>query len=352
MFKRSCKLIAAVALRRRCRSPGAADARCARTRRQRAGRRRAAAVTPPALTSPAPRRRRAGRRGGARVAAAPGAPAPAAAASAPAMVSAALTPGAPASAPVAGTLDGRIQDVKTDVIKLNRDLLVLEEELLFPANTQVALFVSMDVGKMFELDSVQVKLDDKVVANYLYTALEVEALHRGGVQRVYLGNLKTGQHELVAFFTGKGPHERDYKRGANVKFEKTHRGQVHRAAHPGLDRQAAARVRRQALAVTDHDAGFARSPRASHRPRRRCGGGVRAAGARRSRAWPFGDSAPAEPTHEIKAPHYGDALFYFFQDRYFTSVTTLMASQQFDRVAAPRRRGRDPARRHARRRTA
>jgi hypothetical protein len=155
------------------------------------------------------------------VAAATSASAPAAGASAPSMMSAALTPGAPASAPVAGTLDGRIQDVKADVIKLNRDLLVLEEELLFPANTQVAMFVSMDVGKMFQLDSVQVKLDDKVVANYLYTALEVEALHRGGVQRVYLGNLKTGQHEIVAFFTGKGPHDRDYRRGANVKFEKT-----------------------------------------------------------------------------------------------------------------------------------
>jgi len=124
----------------------------------------------------------------------------------------------PAAAPAG--LDSRIQDVKGDVIRLNRDLMVLEEELLFPANTQVALFVSMDVGKLFELDSVQVKLDDKVVANYLYTPLEVQALHRGGVQRVYLGNLKAGDHELVAFFTGKGPHDRDYKRGATVKFEK------------------------------------------------------------------------------------------------------------------------------------
>jgi hypothetical protein len=139
----------------------------------------------------------------------------------PAVVSAALTPSSPASAPVAGTLDGRIQDAKADVIKLNRDLLVLEEELLFPANTQVAVFVSMDVGKLFELESVQIKLDEKVVANYLYTALEVDALHRGGVQRVYLGNLKTGKHELVAFFTGKGPHDRNYRRGANVKFEKS-----------------------------------------------------------------------------------------------------------------------------------
>lgn len=149
---------------------------------------------------------------------APAAAAPTPAASAPAM---ALAPaGAASAAPLAATLDGRVQDVKSDVIKLNRDLLVLEEELLFPANTQVAVFVSMDVGKMFELDSVQVKLDDKVVAAYLYTPLEVQALHRGGVQRVWLGNLKTGDHELVAYFTGKGPHDRDYKRGATVKFDK------------------------------------------------------------------------------------------------------------------------------------
>ena len=154
--------------------------------------------------------------------AAAAADAPAAGASASASAAAAAAPAAPAASapPLAATLDGRIQDVKSDVIKINRDLLVLEEELLFPANTQVALFVSMDVGKMFELDSVQVKLDDKVVASYLYTPLEVQALHRGGVQRVYLGNLRVGSHELVAFFTGKGPHERDYKRGTTVKFDK------------------------------------------------------------------------------------------------------------------------------------
>ncbi len=127
---------------------------------------------------------------------------------------------APAPAASAATLDGRVQDVKGDVIRLNRDLLVLEEELLFPANTQVALFVSMDVGKLFQLESVQIKLDDKLITNYLYTPLEVQALHRGGVQRVHVGNLRTGTHEIVAFFTGQGPHERDYKRGATVKFDK------------------------------------------------------------------------------------------------------------------------------------
>jgi len=123
--------------------------------------------------------------------------------------------------PEVSDLDNRIQDTKNEVIQLNRDLLVLEEELLFPANTQVAVFVSMDVGKLFALDSVQVKLDDKEVANYLYTPAEVQALHRGGVQRLYVGNLRSGSHELVAFFSGKGPYDRDYRRGATVKFDKS-----------------------------------------------------------------------------------------------------------------------------------
>jgi hypothetical protein len=145
--------------------------------------------------------------------------APAAAAQAASAPVAAVSAAAAASTPTAG-LDTRIQDAKGDVIRLNRDLLVLEEELLFPANTQLALFVSMDVGKLFELDSVQVKIDDKLVANYLYTPGEVKALHRGGVQRVYIGSLRAGEHTLTAFFTGGGPHARDYKRATTLKFDK------------------------------------------------------------------------------------------------------------------------------------
>jgi len=118
------------------------------------------------------------------------------------------------------TLDGEVQVLKDEVLDLNRELFLLEEELLFPANTQVAVFVSMDVGEFFDLDSVQLRIDDKPVSNYLYTEREVAALLRGGVHRIYLGNLKTGEHELTAVFTGQGPHTRDYRRGATLKIEK------------------------------------------------------------------------------------------------------------------------------------
>jgi hypothetical protein len=117
-------------------------------------------------------------------------------------------------------LDQDVQDLKKEVLDLNRDLFLLEEELLFPANSQVAFFVSMDVGEYFELDSVNLKIDGKEVSNYLYTEKEVGALMRGGVQRVHMANLKTGEHELVAVFVGKGPQARDYRRGATMTFSK------------------------------------------------------------------------------------------------------------------------------------
>lgn len=117
-------------------------------------------------------------------------------------------------------LDQQVQTLKKAVLDLNRELFILEEEMLFPGNTQVSVFLSMDIGNYFKLDSVQLQIDGKDLTNYLYTERELKALLRGGVQRLYLGNLKSGDHELVAFFTGVGPKGRDYKRGATVSFNK------------------------------------------------------------------------------------------------------------------------------------
>jgi len=125
-----------------------------------------------------------------------------------------------ASNKVGSRMDTRIQDLKKQVLDLNRDLFLLEQDLLFPANTQFSVFVSMDVGMLFDLDSVQLKIDGAVVGSHLYTEREIKALQRGGVQRFYIGNLTSGEHDLVAFFVGKGPKDRDYKRGTTLKITK------------------------------------------------------------------------------------------------------------------------------------
>lgn len=125
-----------------------------------------------------------------------------------------------AAAAEVNSLDQDTQMLKSSVLELSNELAVLEEELLYPANSQLAVFVSMDLGEFFSLDSIELQLNGKNVSNYLYTEREVDALYRGGVQKLWLGDVPAGEHELVAIFTGKGPHERDYRRGAVLSFEK------------------------------------------------------------------------------------------------------------------------------------
>jgi hypothetical protein len=118
-------------------------------------------------------------------------------------------------------LESSIEALKKEVLSLNRDLFILEEDLLFPANTQFSIFLSMNAGQLFTLDSVQLRIDDKNIANHLYTERELAALSRGGVQRLYIGNLPSGEHEIVAVFTGVGPKGRDYRRGKTILVDKT-----------------------------------------------------------------------------------------------------------------------------------
>jgi hypothetical protein len=118
-------------------------------------------------------------------------------------------------------LGSQMEGIKRDLVELKRDLVVLEEELLYPASSQVAVFLSMDVGEFFALDSVTLKLNGKDVTHYLYTEKQTDALFRGGVQRLFVGNVKQGENQLTAFFTGKGPEGRDYRRATTVTFEKS-----------------------------------------------------------------------------------------------------------------------------------
>ena len=100
-------------------------------------------------------------------------------------------------------LDEQVQDIKKDVLGISAELNQLEEKLLFPSNTQVSVFVSLEKGGGFEPDAVQLKLDDRDVAHHIYSFKEVEALMAGGVQRIYTGNIRTGDHKVQVSVIGK-----------------------------------------------------------------------------------------------------------------------------------------------------
>ena len=117
------------------------------------------------------------------------------------------------------TVEMSIETLHESLAALDTELMILEEALLYPASSRVAIYLSMDVGLMFDLDSVTLKLNGKEVGHHLYTKRERKALYDGGVQKLYVGNAKQGKNEVSAIFRGEGPHDRDYKRATTVTFD-------------------------------------------------------------------------------------------------------------------------------------
>ena len=119
------------------------------------------------------------------------------------------------------SLDEQVQEVKSDVLSIAAELSRLEEKLLYPSDTQVAIFVSLPENEKTRLDSVQLRIDGELVAHHIYTWKELEALQKGGVQRIYTGNLPTGAHQLDVIVAGKHGSGRDYSGTKSFPLEKS-----------------------------------------------------------------------------------------------------------------------------------
>lgn len=110
------------------------------------------------------------------------------------------------------TLDEELSALKADLAELNTALTALEEEILYPENTQLAVFLSVEGEEYFQLNSVELAVDDRPTSSYLYSEQEREALAQGGIQRLYLGNLTPGEHQITATFNAKGTDGRHYSK--------------------------------------------------------------------------------------------------------------------------------------------
>jgi len=118
-------------------------------------------------------------------------------------------------------LDEQVQEIKSDVLSIGAELNELEEKLLYPSLTHVAVFVSLAEDEMFTLDSVGVQLGGKQIANHLYTFKELEALRKGGVQRIYTGNIQTGEHEMQVTLIGKSRGNDDFSNSQSFGIHKS-----------------------------------------------------------------------------------------------------------------------------------
>ncbi len=117
-------------------------------------------------------------------------------------------------------LDEQVQEMKSDVLNIAAELRRLEEKLLYPSGTQVAVFIALAKGDHVRLDAVRLQIDGKIVAHHIYSAKELEALRKGGVQRLYVGNLATGEHQLEALIDGKQDGGADFSRTERFTIRK------------------------------------------------------------------------------------------------------------------------------------
>jgi hypothetical protein len=117
-------------------------------------------------------------------------------------------------------LDEQVQEVKSDVLSISQELSRLEEKLLYPSGTQVAIFVAVAKGEQMRLDSVRLQIDGQLIAHHIYSAKELEALRKGGVQRIYVGNVTTGNHQLEVLVDGKLEGGADFNRTEHFTFTK------------------------------------------------------------------------------------------------------------------------------------
>ena len=118
------------------------------------------------------------------------------------------------------SLDEQVQEIKTDTLSIAAQMRVLEERLLYPSSTQVAVFVSLDNAAKYNPGSIEIQLDGKPVAQHTYNPKEVEALQKGGLQRIYAANIKSGDHDLQVRLTGRTARGSFFDRKENFKFSK------------------------------------------------------------------------------------------------------------------------------------
>jgi len=118
------------------------------------------------------------------------------------------------------SLDGQVQEIKSDVLNIAAELGNLEERLLYPSNTQLAIFVAVTEDRPFRLDSIQIEIDGALATHHIYSFKELEALQKGGVQRAYTGNVMTGSHELRVTVNGQRDNGEDFSASDSFAFSK------------------------------------------------------------------------------------------------------------------------------------
>jgi hypothetical protein len=121
-------------------------------------------------------------------------------------------------------LDAQVQNLRNEALILERDIGLLEKELLFPPLTRVEVYLSMQPELDYKLRSVVLEIDGEEKSFHIYSESDMAALRVGGMQSFWEGNVALGTHQLVATFKGEDPKGRPLGGTTQAAFKKTRSG--------------------------------------------------------------------------------------------------------------------------------
>jgi hypothetical protein len=113
-------------------------------------------------------------------------------------------------------LDADAEQILDEVLSLGADMAVLEEARELSPKTQLLVLVSVDPSSFFQLDSIELRVDDHPASFHQYNAEELAALAQGGSQRLFWDNIAAGRHQLTATLMGRVPKDPDFRREAST----------------------------------------------------------------------------------------------------------------------------------------
>lgn len=120
----------------------------------------------------------------------------------------------------ATALDDEIAALKAEVSAHSNEIFELEQKVLHPVDTRLAVFLTLANPDGLDLDSVELFVNGKPVATHHYSIRERSSLEQGGIQQLFTGNLANGSHELKAIITARAANDRFVRRESFHRFQK------------------------------------------------------------------------------------------------------------------------------------
>jgi hypothetical protein len=93
--------------------------------------------------------------------------------------------------------------------------------MLYPDANQLAVYLSVDSGERFTISQVKLRVNAREMALIQYDDIQMDAFNRGGIERIFIGNIEVGDHTVTAIISGEANNGQKMKRAVSQQFSKS-----------------------------------------------------------------------------------------------------------------------------------